>query len=225
MISRKFRVEEHPDFGTLGLSLVGMPWAEPFPGMAAAHDVLEHFPNDDGSIEAEYMALGASLLVRDGSNYYASKGQNRSEPYENIGSEIVSQYHYAAQRRSFFVRDPGRTLPLSDDYAEDQIQRTADESRRVLLGEFDGDDRQDEAREFVSAENLARLVGWMRKGYRRAARRFAGVPSWRLLATFQDIERKADAFLAHAEEGMTITVRCRPQFDDVQLIEPREVWE
>jgi len=56
-----FEVAEHEEYGSLGFKPSWYPKGDPLGGMAVAHDILEHFPKDDGSAEGEYMALGASL--------------------------------------------------------------------------------------------------------------------------------------------------------------------
>ena len=46
-IKMAFAIEMHEDYGTVGLRPVNVPHADPLPGMATAHDMLEHFPGDD----------------------------------------------------------------------------------------------------------------------------------------------------------------------------------
>lgn len=43
---------------------LGRDWAEPANVFTAAHDMIEHFPDDNGTIEDELRALGSSLWLR-----------------------------------------------------------------------------------------------------------------------------------------------------------------
>ena len=65
-----FKVEEHEEYGSLGFKPSWYPNGAPLGGMTAAHDILEHFPNDNGGAESEFLALGAALWIRGDAKFH-----------------------------------------------------------------------------------------------------------------------------------------------------------
>jgi len=126
-MTRRFRFERHEEYGTIGLKPLWMPseQADPLTGMGAAHDVLEHGPND----RVEWQGLGGSIYVR-GEAYYQRRIGNR-DAAENIGSEFFSLFSLWGGEA---IPDPGRTCRV-DEYAEDLIQQTVGCGCRTVLSE------------------------------------------------------------------------------------------
>lgn len=209
-----FVVKRNDEHGTLGLAMKGRRWADPYSGMAAAHDMMEHAPNDDGSPEGELMALGASLVVRDGPNYYAAKGQHYTDPAENFGPEIAyEQLRYLDGRR---FRDPGRTTRLSNEEDEATLQRVLDVVCKTAREELDEDTWK-----FFTTQR-AEILGWMRRGARQAERRYRGIQRWHLCHVFSTLEKKLDQVLKYAEEGYEIRVSVNPRTEQVVV---EEIYE
>lgn len=199
MIVRSFDCKEHEEYGGLGWAMVGKPYMEPLGGMAVAHDILEHFPSDNGSVEEEFMALGASLLVRDGETYFQQKG-NMHSAAANIASDFVQHYHAIIQNGwSLSFREPGRYRMPSE--VRDDIKAIIAEGRRTLRDEI-GEDYK----EFFSKSNQQKAMGWFARGYRKARRRYRGIPAYSLCHAFVEIERQADKHLKFAEEGQRLKV-------------------
>jgi len=111
-ITKTFVIEEHEEFGGLGLRPVDVPHADPLGGMATAHDMLEHFPGDDGGVEAELMALGATIFVRAEPGYFHNRIGN-PDPAKNLAADFPEIARHDIHE-GFGLRDPGRTCRVED---------------------------------------------------------------------------------------------------------------
>ncbi len=197
-----FEAAEHEEYGLLGWRLQGHPTFEPLAGMAVAHDMLEHFPNDQGTPEDELQALGASLLVR-GETYFATVGRLQTSPAYQMQGELLQLYFWAVQNESSLeFESPGDVKVNADidEILDDIITR----NRETLESENLPDEDMDI---FASPENMRRAKLWLAKGYNRALRRYKGVDVDSLPYLFIDIEKKADKLLKVATEGMLLTVK------------------
>ena len=186
MRTYKFEVAMHEDFGTLGFRPSWYPQGDPLGGMAVAHDILEHFPKDNGSAEGEYMALGASLFVRGDAGYYANGSAE-----ENIASDLPTVWG---------IQPHVRPCSLSRD---SEIMERAREATRYWAKELQYMHEND----WPSSKDRERVARWIAKGYMRAKRRYAKIPAcylaWDL---FKPIEEGAEKALKYAEAGMVLTV-------------------
>lgn len=97
-----FECQEHQEYGGKGWALVSSKkwkhYNEPFGGLAVAHDILEHTPQDTGTYEDEYRALGASLYVRnfeDAANAMSPMGFVMHDTASSLASEFVRMYQNA----------------------------------------------------------------------------------------------------------------------------------
>lgn len=218
IIKRVFEVARHEEYGELGLRMVGMPWADPLTGVAVAHDMLEHFPKDGGAIESELMALGASLYVRDCGAYFAQKGLKHSEAYKNLAADFPTLFSWCLENGPMEFPDPGKTRPLDDEECEQQAREAVEEAARLMVSEFDAD--YTDAREFMDVRQQARAFGWFRKGYRKACKRYRGIPAWKVCQAFNNIEQEADQFLKNARhEGQRASIACNVATEEVTLLE------
>jgi hypothetical protein len=190
-----FDVKEHEEYGMLGLRLRGKPHFDPVTGMGAAHDILEHFPNDEGDMEAEMQALGASLLVRNDA-YFNMRG-NKHSAVDNLASDFPFTFDQHMEGRTM-LRDPGR-YHLHGAIA-DQLAELGPAIRKAFADERDGEALPEWV---ATGEAERRLLGWINKGYRRAIKRYKGVNHW-LPAMFQRLEQELDSALKHAEEGQVV---------------------
>ncbi len=190
-----FDCKEHQEYGGLGWVLQNMPAFDPLPGMAVAHDMLEHIPDDD-STTGELMALGAFLYVR-GEEYFQQKrrGMGTTSPAENCHGEIgdlLIKIHYKEWVPLQATRHTLRGLPGD---IQDEIKKTVRLVRRYLKTERDD--------YTMTAEDSRAILGWMAEGYRQAAKRYSDLPRYELLDLFCRIEAAADKALKQAEEGTT----------------------
>lgn len=202
----EFVAERHNEFGSMGWRLKDMPDFDPLPGMAVAHDILEHFPGGDESPADEFQALGASWFLR-GEGYLYS-GLSSGE--ENLAADMPDIVDHVLQ--GMYMPTPPRTHRL-DSNAEDALQIALKLAKRNC-----GDRGADAEAKSV----LRKALGWLRIGYRRAVRRYKdNVHNARHLFTL--IEAEADKYLKHAEEGDELHIgvvlangRCDVKFKPYQ---------
>lgn len=177
-----FTVERHEDFGTNGFKPNWYP-GEPLGGMAVAHDILEHFPHDNGTAEGEYMALGASLLIR--GDYNANRNGTAEE---NVAADLPTIWGVQGCVRTCGVVRGGEII----------------DKARKAVGHFKKEFPYmgDHVPTSSDCENIAR---WIAKGYAKARRRYP--KAWAIYwDMFKPIEEQAERYLKHAEEGMLLTV-------------------
>lgn len=201
MLMKKFVVEMHEEFGMLGLRPVDMPHADPLGGMAAVHDLLEHFPGDDGGIEDEFQALGASVWLRCVGGYYEHPNHRTNRnPVDNVASDFVElARHYLYEE--FTLRSPGRTRAIDDDdYLLQEI---------VMQGFKGVREEIEDSKEFATEANRKATLGWLRKGYRRARRRYRKSNSFEMADLFRRIENTANKCLDGGDwyEGQRVTLK------------------
>ena len=216
-------VEMHEEYGSLGLKLADRHWADPFPAMALAHDILEHGANDKGSTEEELIALGASLYVRDHGSYFAQKGQYRTSPGENISGDLVEQISYMLNRgESLSLRSPGRTTRC-EDHIEDKFDIAIRESVKEARERFsDPEDFPD----LFKKNELWKIRGWLRRGYRSAIKRYRGRASaGDLCWLFMQIEKEGERVLKYGDEGMRFKFFVDVTHGRVRVDEMRDPYD
>jgi len=193
-LERRFTIEEHEEYGTLGFRPVDMPHADPLQGMAAVHDVLEHFPNDDGGIEAELMALGAMFRVRGEEFFHATCHHTNTDPSEHCAADFREfRMHYECE--GFSLIAPGGQegmKPVDDEHVEEWINRAVRIANRNERDEGDGD--------FWIDEKAHRAKRWLRIGYARACDRFEGTSTAELALLFERAMNQLDRILHVADE-------------------------
>ena len=221
MISFLFDVAEHEEYGTVGLRMAGKPHFEPIGGMGVAHDMLEHFRDDPGTLSGELEALGASLFVR-GEHYYSDKGQYVREPWQNISGEFIQQVYHCENRDEYELRDGGNHRKLDDEWAEDQIRKTVREGFRLVRSDLD-DDRLPT---WLTRWDRRRiLMGWMRRGFRRARRRYAKARDGMVTYTFRQIEDRVEKYLRVQEAfGQQVRLSASIRTGEVVLTEIEPQW-
>lgn len=175
------------------------PEGDPLGGMAVAHDILEHFPNDDGKAEGEFMALGASLWIRGQSGYFRN-----GTPESNIASDFPEIWrHVIYEDERTYVREcPHKSR-------NEEVQESG---KQILIHALEEMREQFEEYELPSEETQQRIVQWLAYGFNRAAKRYGkyhrrGITHYEIAhQLFAEIEKQADEKLKYAEEGQILTV-------------------
>jgi len=212
-IKMTFVCEEHEEFGELGLRPADVPNADPLTGMAIPHDMLEHFPGDDGGVEAEFMALGAALLLRGETGWWQRDG-NINSPDQHIASDFVDLYRHVAYE-GFALLDPGTVEPVND--CADDVLSLAVRKGLALVRE---EEEPSEILElFTCTQSAERILGWLRKGYAKAEERYASVDIYTLVySCFGIIETGVDKWLESGEaEGKTLDVEINLENLEVSM--------
>jgi len=209
-ITGQFECEMHEEFGLLGVRPAWMPNSDPLTGMAAAHDLLEHFADDDGGVEAEFMALGASFLIRGNTGYHNRNGSNHS-PESNIAADFHELYRHVAHE-DFTLLDPGDVPPVEDEDLDAVLRKAARLGLELVRNEesyeLDRDEDDDSVTLFCSEQSRERILGWLRKGFTKAEERYADVDIYTLaFEVFSNIEKRIDGWLESGEaEGKTLNI-------------------
>ncbi len=205
-----FVCAKHEEYGTMGWKLKNMAHFDPLGGMTIAHDILEHFPNDDGIASGECQALGASLYVR-GEEYSVGIKNSSNSPGTNMSGDIVNLFSEGRE-----IAQAPKTKPLDDD-AENWIQDCMHDARKKAA--YRDVDDVNKLEEFFQ-----NAIGWLRIGYKRAKVRYAGLTTNELAYFFYEIEKQADKYLKMAEEGQELVVSTDTKNLRVEVF-MKETWE
>lgn len=176
MITRLFVFAHDPDSGNDGWrpkNLVDFAPGNPY---LVAHDTLEHFPNDTGTLADEIRALGAYAFVRIDSGY-VFKSTIFSNPDRVLARVIASTIADTISDSDMCdLADAPGTLPLNPSrygHAKDaMLQRAIGHAISMLASDYLKD--SEFAEEVQSPEFAANLLSWLRIGYRAAHRRYDG---------------------------------------------------
>lgn len=175
MLTRNFTFCTDHERGTEGLRADWMPNADPVGGQGCMHDMLEHFQAQSSALEGECEALGALLYLRLENGWTSSQRTVRPENWKVLANELSTCLLDAV---ALEIKLPSllRTMPLASS-SEKTLQATLDEAFRVAHSELDyhGDD----GRSLLPEDELREaFAGWIRRGYRRAVRRFTDVDTY-----------------------------------------------
>lgn len=222
MIVGIFKLEEHPEYGSMGLRLADKPHFDPLGGLATIHDLLEHFADDRGDLASELEALGASIYVRNGEMYYLDSGSYVRDPAHHISGDMPQQVRYTEDRCEYELRDCGPSRAIQDEFVEGIIQRVLEKSIKLVKDECEA------LPEWLSTkEQRRRFVGWLRRGYRRASDRYKTHDQSQLGYTFGVGVKEVDKFIKHfgepGNEGMRVKVSIDIRYGRV-FVEPEEEW-
>jgi hypothetical protein len=218
MKTYRFTVAEHEEFGSLGFKPSWYPHGDPLGGMAVAHDILEHFPNDDGGAEGEFLALGAALYIRGETGYFQRHG-NVNPPEVHLSAEFDMIW------RAHTERD-GR----SDIREVSRVRNTEllDTCRKIVrLGVKNLEENGVEPEDLPNHGTRELIARWLAKGYVKAARRYRKLDQHTLSYVFGKIEEAADKALKYADEGQVLTVWLDLKRYDVRtdLEYPRDPYD
>lgn len=191
----EFVCAEHKEFGSHGWRLKSQPDFDPLGGMAVAHDCLEHF-TDSAEPADEFLALGASLYIRDGS-YHSRKGKWDTNPGHHLAADLPDIMRHVTVEG--YGLPPAPRTRATDEYLESDIDSMYSEYRKNIRDECDSKDLR------LSAETARSIRSYMRIGYRRAQRRYPD--RWKAQNLFCNIEDAADKYLKLAAEGAILKVR------------------
>ncbi len=187
-MKKLFNVKWEDDFAQLGCLEKGAPATfQAFTGMGTAHDCLEHFKGDSGSVDDEFQALGCALWIRGYQGYF------RNGVEFNMASECVNLWRYFTD--GVPMKSAGNKKLEFDYY----INGIIEEAKLIMKAEnFDNYTKKTYNPFYES------MKYWMQIGLTKAKVKFK-YPG-KTVSLFQDIEDKIDKKLKHAEEGDEIHV-------------------
>ena len=201
-----FVVAKHEDYGELGLRPVWYPTGDPLSGMAAAHDILEHWPHDNGDTEGELMALGASCWIRGDGGYH--NGYRRYDSVRDPSTDIPDVWDRTIEREGGIIQSCGL---VRDSTALDM-------GRNIIAEGFKEIRERSERTCWPSKETRERMARWIARGYVRVQHRYRHVigGACAMAGLFKRIQDAADSALKHAEEGMIFTVFVNVKRSDMR---------
>lgn len=129
--------------------------------MTIAHDTVEHFRDDDGSVEHELMAMGAVMFGRITMGLATENGMavdlKYMYIYANDGSGIVEPCDYKRK--------------IDDEYfSPETLDDLCDDASVKIMDELECTDDSDTFNHIINFLTIAKQ--WIAKGYYRAKRRF-----------------------------------------------------
>jgi hypothetical protein len=216
MIHRKFIHEYSDKYGSWGWRPAWMPNFDPLQGMGIAHDILEHFPGDDGSVEGELMAHGAMLFVRGEGYFNQDRFNYQSDALETIAGDVPDLLYDELFWAGRTLGTPPRHIVEEEDEERLRtITHHAMSEARMSIGWRAGD-HKDDLTAFLNKEMDERVLGWLRRGFVRAQHRYRRISKDSVLHVFKVIEQAADEYLRRMREMecrlatmMTVNVSLR----------------
>lgn len=199
MLTHRFYWEEWEDVGSWGFRAVERPDFDPITGMGIAHDILEHLPADPMHVGGEFMAMGAVMLIRCDTGWFARNNPYNPDGLHHLASEFIQMWHQY-EGASHFMPAPvdHSAAPFRDADIEERFQIACQKGRKLILSEFSYDGIcPKEVREFCDIGLL-----WMRIGYREAKRRYRDHDPFTLSYFFDDLTEIAKIAEKHCEEGI-----------------------
>lgn len=167
--------------------------------MTIAHDTVEHFRDDDGSVEHELMAMGAVMFGRITMGLATDDGMaidlTYMYIYANDGSGIVEPCNYKRK--------------INDEYfSPDTLDKICETATKKIIDELDyhNEDNSEVVEHIKSFLQLAKQ--WIAKGYYRAKRRFK-YPDI-MTTIFNEIARKAKNINGDFGDVLKVTYQINP---------------
>lgn len=212
MFKREFEWREDEEYGGWGWIPKGFPKFNAGRGMLVAHDTLEHFTNDSGTLEAEIRALGAMVLIRGEGGYFWNKGSIQG-PEKSLGADLA---HFYSELSNGMHSDEGefsmpprtRCLDTEGDYI---IEQALKEGRELFELERKYNGSESEVDEKKLKEWERKMRGWLRIGYRKAVKRYHNALPHELSYLFDCVEEKIDTRFKSGEQYETLTVKVDPK--------------
>lgn len=190
IIEREFvYTESDEDYGGAGWVPRGMEKANAFEATMIGHDVMEHIGGESDRYVDELLALGASVYVRTENGWYSMgrMAQNINETWQHLGSSLLMDVFRDAWYEGRDIRHPGRTRPL-DAMQESEFEMAIDYCINLAKFELDSEEREEGMRKLHSCRYT--MLGWLRKGYRRAVRLYGRHRQHRALDAFIEMGEK-----------------------------------
>lgn len=227
MFVRKFRFKykEDQDYGGMGWIPTWMKGANTVTGRGAAHDILEHHPTMPLGAECEFHALGALFWGRGETGWFS---QYTMFPVnEVIARDHISILQRVAEGEETLLKPP-RTRKLSEDLYGDADEALHEMIRKgIQMSKKEWEDMT-EYKMPIPNDAADRILGWMRMGYRYAARRFGSNHQWEMSHLFELISREVDKIEKREElwpdDELVVSTNFKKFTARVDLIHPEEMY-
>lgn len=214
-IVRDFLYETSDENGLTGLKPLWFPNADPTFGDGVAHDTLEHFKSETSILEGESEAIGSFVLLR---LLNPARADTRSVGNkEQALCNDVREMLRGAGAESFALPRAIATRPLADRKADSIIVEGVrlafrGESAQESLME-EADISAERAQELLTEQAEAGFIAWIRRGYRRALKRYGDTDYYTVGSDlFDAIAKRVDKVLAsgHLWSGARVRLSVDP---------------
>lgn len=202
-ISRNFTLTYNDDYGYYGLRPDWIRGADAT--LAIGHDMLEHIPRETNSgVHWELMALGTSSLLR----LENGNTRNNLTPVENLLYGLAEVMDWALNNK---LPEAKASRRLDDDYSHvDDVFKAA----IALLPQYISSEMTHVKAAVPEANELqARILPWLRKGYRGALKQYDRLDHHYLGTKIFDNLNKLSESLLESQilgEGDRVRVRLDP---------------
>lgn len=191
-------------------------------GRAMAHDIMEHRPNDDGTIESEIMAFGAMQWTR---------GRAFSIKPSDLGAELGDLIEHAITSDGA-LKEPPPTKPID---SEPEMEEAMKEISEVVPHAYVNDAKYVFGKSqwdlaippIIKRSKIIgrQTLGWLRLGARCAMRRYRGISPYTLYECFLALEQHEqlkDRVEGRHEDDTVLVVKVLPERCriDVHIHEP-----
>ncbi len=213
MITRKLVYREDSEHGISGWFLKDAPSSfNASNGRMIAHDILEHFADTTEHVHDECQALGAYILTRLDTEYYYEKF-SIYQPYEALASELASLLRGIMEDYAH-LKEPPRTYRISTKHGDHEETLIKASQKALILWREECDEEYQDPN--IAKRYLNQMIAWMRIGYRRALRRYAEVPLFRISETFDLITKRIDQIDTYdLIEGQEMILSVSPKTAEV----------
>jgi len=201
MMIRKFEFAEYEEYGFNGWKPMWMQGADPITGQGIPHDILEHHPGMQLGAEAEFHALGASWWIRGENGYFTGRYRPPEENYASDFIEILRRISDGEET----LHHPGPTRPIRESmwgHVDRSLNKIVSRGIEMANSEFE------DYPLVLPHDAHERILGWMRKGYRYAIRRYNHVTDgYSLCRLFERTVEVVERETRGADIGMVMEVR------------------
>lgn len=216
-IVRDFVYETSEDTGLTGLKPLWFPNADPTYGTGVAHDTLEHFKSETSILEGESEAIGSFVLLR---LLNPARADSRSvDDKAQALCNDVREMLRGAGAESFALPRAIATRALADRKVDSIIVEGVrlafrGESAQESLME-EADISAEQAQELLTEQAEAGFIAWIRRGYRRALKRY-GDTDYHTVGShlFDAIAKRVDKVLS--SEHLWPNARVRLSVDPME---------
>jgi len=183
-----------------GWRMTGMDHFDPGESFTLVHDALEHFTNNETTLEQEMMAFGSMFLIRVlGGWWHRENAYHAGREAEIMASEII---RFLAE--SGWKIESRKGCQIHEDMRDYVLDREAIQ-HEILANEYN------EHRGWVSQAHAynayIQCMRWASKGYAKACKRWKDSRPYQLCDLFCGIQRKVEQYQKQGEHGDRMTIQ------------------
>lgn len=187
-----------------------IPGFDPVSPVMVVHDILEHFPGDEGEVYNEYQAQGAMFWIRHEGGFFDDSGDATSDV---VIKPAFGQlfYHIVKNKLTTAACPTSKEAQelLKNKDTDYEMQRTVSNAFEYIEERFESgfqyksNHGSKAAQKERLTKSLTHALGWMRIGYHRCAMRYKGVSQERLARLYSQVVEKIEEVERKIDGGST----------------------